>query len=363
MAYSDTTNAGSYYKTLLYTGDGTAIGSGGQAVTGVGFQPDLNVIKERNGVDSMGWQDSTRGSQYSMFTDSNAAQVNSTEYVNTFTADGFTLGDAGWVNQSSQTYVAWNWKVNGGTTSSNTDGTITTTVQADQTRGISIVKYTANGTDGATIGHGLGVKPDVIAIKSMDNSTGWMNYHSSNVSPDFSASMEMYWASNAGYTSATTWNSTEPTSTVITLDNSAGNGVNVSGDYIAYCWVGKPGFSKFSYYKGTGNSTQGPFVYTGFKPAYLMIKRYSGGSGSWEVFDNKRDGINLKNNTLYYQTAGTEQGTGDRSNYVTLLSNGFHLSGTDGNWNANGDGYIYYAWAAEPLVSNVGSSGIPATAV
>ena len=356
MAYTTINKSSEYFNTVLYTGDG----SSPRSLTGVNFQPDWVWLKRRNDAASHTLYDVVRtaGSTKGIATNSTAQEgLTASEgttanfgYINSFDSDGFSVttgasSDA-YVNNSSDTYVAWNW-LGGGTGVSNTDGDITSTVSANTTSGFSVVKWTGTGSDG-TIGHGLGVAPKMVIVKSLANISYWMVYHAS-----LGNAQEIYLNSSSGSGASTAWNSTTPTDAVISLDGGAGNGVNASGDYIAYVFEEKKGFSKFGSYTGNGN-TDGTFVYTGFKPA-LLIRKRTDASNDWYINDNKRAGYNPQNDYLFPNSTQTESAL----QRFDFLSNGFKIRTTDGGDNASGGTYIYMAFAENPLV---GTNNIPATA-
>jgi hypothetical protein len=337
-----------YFNTKLYSGSGSTT-----TLTGVGFQPDWTWIKRRNSSINHKIYDAVRTAGKSISSNNTAAEItNDAEgYLSAFTSDGFTV-QAGatsdeYVNQTGGTYVAWNWLANGAG-ASNTDGDITSTVSANTTSGFSVVKWTGTGSDG-TIGHGLGVAPKMVIVKSLANTTYWMVYHAS-----LGNAQEIYLNTTNASGASSAWNSTTPTSTVISLDGGAGNGVNASGDYIAYVFAEKKGFSKFGSYTGNGNA-DGTFVYTGFKPAWVLIKKTSA-TDNWILLDNKRDTApNPHKLALFPNLADVESG-----DYLTdFLSNGFKIRSATGSLNTGSASYIYMAFAENPLV---GTNNIPATA-
>ena len=335
MAYSAISKSSSYFNTVLYTG-------ANQTITGVGFQPDWSWIKQRNNASSALF-DAVRGA--TKFVESNAtnAEVTDATTLTAFGSDGFTLGadSSGYVGGSSQATVAWNWKANG-SGSANSDGSINSTVSVDTTSGFSIVKYTGTGAT-ATVGHGLGVAPKVVLIKGVSNSGSWGMYHSS-----IGATKKIILNSTAAETSSGWMNNTAPTSSVFTVINDAD--VGSSGyTYVAYCFAEKTGFSKFELYEGTGNS-DGPFLYTGFKPSFVMIKA-KGQTESWYMLDNKRPGYNTNN---YYLKANATDAEGTSTTLATTLcSNGFKINNSDTSMNSSGQGYIYMAFG-QPIVSTNG---------
>jgi len=346
MAYTDIDKPTDYFNTVLYTGNG-----GTQSITGVGFQPDLVWMKSRSVAGAHHLvNDVVRGADKGIFTNLTTAEI--TRGVSSFDSDGFSFDDnaGGDGNASGSSQVAWNWKA-GGTASSNTNGSITSSVSANQDAGFSIVSYTGDGTDGATVGHGLGVKPNMIILKPRNATNSWVVYHSTLGATKY---LLLNTTAAAG-TTADAWNNTEPTSSVFSIATEAGGWNNHNGNnYIAYCFSEKKGYSKFGSYTGNG-STDGTFVYTGFKPAWLMVKKTT--TENWQMYDNKRSAFNLVDDTIApnqnYAESVFTNGSYD------FLSNGFKLRGTDGAVNASGSSYIYMCFAENPFVT---STGIPTTA-
>ena len=333
-----------YFNTVTYAGN-----SATQSITGVNFQPDLVWLKPRSVVDAHRLMNSVSGAGFYLMSNATNDESASGTRFTSFDADGFTLGDAdeGW-NQSGQTYASWNWKA-GGTASSNTDGDITSSVSASTTSGFSVVSYTGNATAGATVGHGLGIAPDVVICKQTGGVNDWMSYHSVLGN---TKSMRLN-ATNAVATSTTYWNDTSPTSTVFSLGSDTKG--NASSTMIAYCFAEKKGFSKFGSYVGNG-STDGTFIYTGFKPAYFVIKR-TDTTENWYCTDNKRNPINPVDNELLL--LNKTDATITSSYPVDFLSNGFKIRGNNNITNASGGTYIYMAFAENPFVT---STGIPTPA-
>jgi len=337
-----------YMQTTLYTGNGTAIGSGGNEVNqseNSTFQPDFVWIKNRDAADNHMLYDAVRGATKDMHSNSTAAEVTDTEGLSTFDADGFTVGSNVEVNTNTENYAAWQWKANG-TGSSNSDGTITSTVSANQTAGFSIVKYAGNlsTTGSATVGHGLGTAPLVVISKSLDStagdSGGWSVQHTSL------AASNILRLNTTDATSNKSTNGTllSPTSTVFYTNYT--EGLNVTGnDYIAYCFAEVEGFSKFGGYTGNG-STDGPFIYTGFKPAFVMTKR-TNAAGDWKMWDNERGPYNVNGLTLASNSSGAESSGVAQHN--DFLSNGFKIRGNDTETNGSGSTYIYMAFAESPF--------------
>jgi len=340
MAYTTINKSTDYFNTKLYTGNG-----GTQSITGVGFQPDFTWIKSRTSTKDHMVFDAVRGVQKSIRTNQTLAEDTSTEYLSTFDTDGFTLGGNGKVNGGSTNYASWNWKAGTGQGSSNTDGSINTTyTSANTTAGFSIVKWTGTGAN-ATIGHGLASVPKFIMVKNLSTTSNWITYNSYNGNTDY-----MYLNQNGASSSTVqAWNNTSPTSSVISLGISSE--VNGSGnDMIAYCFAEKTGYSKFGSYTGNVN-VDGTFVYTGFAPSFLIIKR-TAGTQNWYMWDNKRLGYNPDNNHL--QANGSDaEGTADT---LDILSNGFKIR--ESGSGTNSGTFIYIAFGQ----SLVGSNNVPCTA-
>ena len=341
-----------YYNTTLYTGDGVAIGSGGQAITGVGFQPDMVWVKQRSGTEKHDICDSARGTTKTVTPNSTAIEVTNTETLTTFGADGFTVGNSGSWNTNTSTYASWNWKA--GTTSGiTTNGSTTITPTAysfNQTAGISILKFTGNYTNGAKLAHGLGVAPEMVFFKTLEGISLWGGYNKTITATDYIKLNET--AAATSY--ALAFDDTEPDTVNMTLGSwEAVNGnVGVTG-MVAYAFASKKGFSKIGSYAGNANA-DGPFIYTGFRPAFILIKRYTG-VDDWIIFDSKREGYNEDNDELYPNTTGAE-GT---AAWIDILSNGFKPITTHDTVNKTGHSYIYMAFAEFPIVS---SNDVPTVA-
>ena len=328
-----------HFETLLYTGNGSTL-----SVTGLEFKPDFVWIKVRShSGDNHHLYDSVRGAAKSIFANTDDdEQTSDTDRLSSFTIDGFTLGNNYRVNGSGRTFVAWCWKA-GGAAVSNTEGTITGQVSANTTAGFSIISYTGNGTAGATIGHGLGAIPQVVAVKRRNAEEDWMV----GIGPVLGSGEEGHYVKfNSSAATATgngPFNSTNPTSSLVTLGSDVAT--NNSGDtYIAYCWAEIPGYSKFGKYTGNGNA-DGPFIFTGFRPALIIIKK-SSVSGNWTIWDNKRDSYNYGDRTLF-PNSNSEEETGNQYERWDLLSNGFKLRANGRNV-VNGETYIYMAFAEQP---------------
>ena len=358
MAYTTIDDPSAHFQTTLYTGSGSA-----QDITNDGnsdLQPDMVWIKARtttNGVPHL--SDSSRGVSSSsgkyLRTDATSAEGDDANGIRAFNSDGFKTGD-GWFNgASSYTYVAWQWKANGGTTSSNTDGDLTSTVQFNSTAKFSIVLYTGkNPIEPLDIGHGMGEVPDVFWIKNRDRAANWGVYHKELTSPAENRNLKLN-LTNAEAAESTFWRNEAPTTSIIKTGENAS--VNVANeDFVVYAWKEVQGYSKFGQYTGTGNGN-GPFVYTGFKPAFIMVKD-TAAAGNWFILDHKRTPTNLM---AYWLIAN---GSGAETNYVSAfqidnLSNGFKLRTSYSETNTSGRKYIYMAFAENPFVT---STGVPCTA-
>ena len=374
MAYTTIDDPSAYFQTVLWSGDN----SDSRNITNNGnsdLQPDWVWIKSRstagNGY-SHNVHDTSRGVDSninkSLFPDvtdtegggdsiTTSAQLGG---VSAMLSDGFTVkegntDDARYVNKTGNTYVAWQWKANGGSTTTNdasatSVGTIDSVYQANTTARFSIVTYSGSGSAG-TIAHGLGVTPNWVIIKNRGSSArGWIVYHDkSHGTPEENFTLLN---TTAGVADLDRMNDTAPTSTVFSVsdDTHVNNG---SDTYVAYCFANVQGYSKFGSYAGN-NSTNGPFVYTGFTPAWVMIKRTDGGTNNWPIWDYQRGGYNGARAELYANLTNAEA----TDSAIDILSNGFKLRNASTEWN-NGTNYIYMAFAEHPFVS---SKGVPTTA-
>jgi hypothetical protein len=321
-----------------------------RAFTDVGFKPDFYWSKVRNaGFSQHTLIDSVRGVNGQLASDTTDAEdtTNFAVKLDSFDSDGFTLSKGsnatfGYYqgNLTGRNYVGWMWQAGQGTTSSNTSGSITSTVSANPSAGFSVVTYTGTGSV-ATVGHGLGVAPKFIIAKSRNTAgTSWQTYHISTGATD-----TMYLNSTAAtFASSVYWNNTTPTSTTFTLG--AGSFVNTAGyTCVAYCWAEIAGYSAFGSYTGNGSS-DGPFVFTGFRPKYVMFKR-SDSIANWTVRDTARNPFNAANLGLFPNLSAAEDSTSGRE--IDILSNGFKIRGTDSDLNSSGGTYIYMAFAENPL--------------
>ena len=351
MAYTTINKSSLFQNTALYTGNG----ADGHAITGVGFQPDLTIIKNRNSGAgfNVNWQDSVRGASKVIRSSNNAAEATITDSLISFDTDGFTLDDDvanGSFNSSGNTFVGWNFKA--GTSFSNSAGangaSIASTGSINTTAGFSIIKYTGSGSN-ATIAHGLGVVPKMIIFKNTSSSVDWRVYHAALGNTNRLCLND----TSASNNDDSAFNDTSPTPLVFSVGGSSSTN---AGTMIAYCFSDKTGYSKVGgSYTGNG-STNGTFVYTGFKPAFVMIKN-TGASYNWIIQDNKRDTFNPLDRYLYPNTSGAEA---ESSTYnLDFYSNGFKPRNTRSETNDTNNVYIYMAFASAPLV---GTNNVPCTA-
>ena len=338
MAYTVIDNPTSFFNTVLYTGNAST-----NAITGVGFQPDWVWLKRRDGTGNHNLYDAVRGATKYLESSSTAQDQTQSAGLTAFDSDGFTLGSNTNMNGSSNSYVSWNWSAGTGQGSSNTDGTINTTyTSVNTTAGFSISKFTGTGS-AATVGHGLGAVPKMYMVKNITtNSLQWRVYHASLGATKHLA-LE---ATQAEGTASSVFNNTEPTSTVFSIGTD--NGSNKSGDsHVAYCFAEVKGYSKFGSYTGSGNA-DGAFIYTGFKPAFVLLK-VSSTNNNWNMFDDKRPGFNEIDQRLFPNLSDAEQ---DGTAAVDFLSNGFKFRNTNDNYNASSATYIYMAFAKAPFVTS-----------
>ena len=352
MAFTTIDDPTIYFNTVLYTGNDT----GSTGITGVGFQPDWVWIKSRNGAYDNNLFDSVRGAEKQLVANNANAEQTLTDSFNSFDSDGFTLGadsQTDGVNNNGTTYVSWNWKA-GGSASSNTNGSITTSVSANTTAGFSIVSWTGNGTDGASIGHGL-VNPNLSIIKRRDGSGHSWNVNGHPNTALFANDGDTLNLDNTNALSNSSTKeidlSTDSGTTCTFVD--AGNDINLnSGTFIGYFFKNIKGYSKIGSYTGNGNA-DGTFVYTGFRPAWVMVKKTSSSTGrGWYIWDNKRIGYNVKNYNLEANATAAE----DTTERIDLLSNGFKWRSSNLIVNESGINYLYMAFAESPFVN---SNGVP----
>jgi hypothetical protein len=336
-----------YFNTVTYSGNGST-----QSITGVNFTPDWVWIKKRNDTAFHQLFDVVRGATNGIFSNSANAEAVDAGNLQSFDSDGFTSGSFNGTNASGGTYVAWNWLANGSGVS-NTDGSITSTVSASTTSGFSIASFTSPASGNFTFGHGLGVAPNVVILKTTGSTSDWSVFHSSVCD-----TVRKYLSINTTNALTTNgsdlWSSSLPTNLV--MGATAGQACIGSQTCIAYCFAEKKGYSKFGSYVGNASASDNAFVYCGFKPAYVMTKCTSTAGDRWTVYDNKRDPINPTYRRLFPDGNIAESANTDAD--IDLLSNGFKIR-TDAGTSGAAQTYIYMAFAENPLV---GTNNIPATA-
>jgi hypothetical protein len=353
MAIIDKPNL--HFETKLYTGTGSSL-----AISGLNFAPDLVWIKIRSSADSHALYDSVRGVQEILQSDRTNAEITQTNGLSAFDSDGFTIGDNGQINTNTSTYASWNWKA--GTSFTNDAsatgiGTIDSTGSFNNDSGFSIVSYTGNATDNASVKHGLNTAPKMVIIKDLSDTSVWGVWHQGLTNGGYRLTLN----TNAAQTDDSAFigggDRAIPTSSVFFLGSGGGgNGANAN---IAYCFAPKQGYSKFGSYTGNNNAN-GPFVYTGFKPAFIMMKSTSTGGDnaySWSMFDNKRSSYNIERAMLKANLSAAEYTSGSNAD-VDILSNGFKMRSSPNETNG-ANTYIYMAFAENPFVT---STGVPAQA-
>ena len=344
MAYSTISKPSLHFNTKLYTGNGST-----QSITGVGFQPDFTWLKSRSNANVHALFDAVRGVTKRMSSNDSSAEYTEAGALTAFDSDGFSLGNWTSTNGNGHTLASWNWKA-GGAGSANTDGTINSTVSVNTIAGFSIVKYEA--TANATIGHGLGVKPAMVITKSRDDSTNWASWHQNLTGGNENDRYVNLNTTAADDNYTNYWGTGGFTSSVFGVSNTGFH--NNSNSMIAYCFAEKKGYSKFGSYTGNGNA-DGTFIYTGFKPAWVMYK-VSSTTSDWYIQDNKRLTYNVNNTRLEANNSDAEvTGAADS---IDMLSNGFKMRNASASFNASGATYIYMAFGQ----SLVGSNNVPCTA-
>lgn len=322
------------FGVVTYSGTGST-----QAITGLGFKPDLVWIKGRDDTTDHRLVNSSIGVGKALRSNTNGGDVSEANGVTAFGNDGFTVGSETGYNGSTINFVAWAWKANGGTTSTNTSGTIASTVQANTNAGFSIVTYTGTGTAG-TIGHGLGKAPEWILVKNRDQADDWVIYHIFNGNTHY-----VKLNSGAGKLDNTFWNDTTPTSSVFSVSTHHSNNASTE-KYVAYCWAGIEGFSSFGGWTTASDNVKGPFIHCGFKPKFVMIKMMQTGDG-WGILDSVRNTYNPRNTILFANT--TAANSTNEAYDVDFLSTGFQVTTSNAQHNHTSyDPYIYMAFADVP---------------
>ena len=349
MAYTTIDDPSAFFQTALYTGN-----SGTLAVTNDGnsdLQPDLVWTKKRSDTSHNTLVDSSRGATKQIYSNLTAAEE-TVSGVTAFNTDGFTLGSNGTANLNGATFVGWQWKANGGTTATNNDGSTASTVQVNQDAGFSIITYTGTGSE-TTFGHGLGVAPEVIIAKKRGGSASWVVWFKAFNNSDGYLVLN---ATDKMEEATTIFTNTDPTSSVITLGSSSTVNQNTV-THLMYAFSPKQGYSKFGKYVGNGNAN-GTFVYTGFKPAFVMIKPTSY-TEAWVIIDAERNPYNQAMLQLNPNSSGAEYNGASVTNGIDILSNGFKVRTSRTELNTSGGSLIYMAFAENPFVT---STGAPTTA-
>ena len=332
------------FGVVTYTGNGST-----QSITGLGFQPDLVWLKRRDGSKSHALFDSSRGVTKYISADNANNEATDTSTLTAFGSDGFSLASPAannLVNGNGFTYVGWAWKVNAGTTASNSNGDISSTVQVNDKAGFSIVKYTGDlsSSGNRTVGHGLSTAPDLIIRRGLNVGERWAVSHVGCTS--FNYMMELN-STNAEIDKSGNGSMSAPTTTVFSNNHTDGYAVNGT-NYVAYCFHSVDGYSRFSSYVGNGDA-DGPFVYTGFRPRFLIIKAADSGQ-TWFMYDTARSTFNPVNRYLYGQRDLAEDTAGSID--IDFLSNGFKIRNSRSDTNTSGDTYVYMCWGSVPFKYN-----------
>lgn len=333
-------NGANYMAASTYTGTGAtqSIVNSGNNAAGISFQPDFVWIKDRSAARSHRLFDAVRGATKALFSDATDAETTLATDLTAFNSNGFTLGAGAGSNSNTETFVGWQWKASGSTVS-NTSGSITSTVSAGATQGFSVVTFAGASTQGATVGHGLGVAPKMVIAKNRTTTQNWWVYH---VSLGYANNIILN-STGAAAADANTWRAT-PSSTVITIGDNFATGSN----YVAYCFAEVAGYSKFGSYTGNG-SADGPFVYCGFRPRFILFKSSTYVGSFWNILDTSRDTYNVAQERLYPNSSAASQNT----SVVDILSNGFKARSANSDFNQSGETYIFAAFAENPFKNSL----------
>jgi hypothetical protein len=318
----------------LYTGNG----SSQSIVNAAAFRPDFVWLKSRSNATDNILVDSVRGSSLYINSNTTSGETSDSTIISAINSNGFSVGSNSGSNANAATFVGWQWQAGQGSSSSNTAGSITSTVSVNASAGFSVVTYTGTGAN-ATVGHGLGVAPKMIIVKRRNSTSDWYVYHVGMATP---SNNTLFLNSTSGNAASTAWNNTSPTSSVFSIGTL--DALNNSGStYVAYCWSEIDGFSKFGSYTGNG-STDGVFIYLGFRPKYFLVKR-TNSAANWCLLDTSRNLFNVASDNLSPNLSGT----GDTIyGFMDFVSNGIKLRNSDGAWNASGGAYVYAAFAENP---------------
>ena len=333
MAYTTIDNPGLFFNTVLYTGNATD----DRTVTGVGFQPDWSWLKDRTNANQHRIYDSVRGATKVIYSSLTTAQGTASTGLKSFDSDGFTLGTGSDENGNGANFASWNWLA-GGASSSNSDGDVTSTVSANQTAGFSIA--TVSNLNSNSFGHGLGAEPELIINKRTDNTANWRVYFKG-----ITSGKSLFLNTTAAETTESSRISSA-NSTTITVTGSGNGGTGGTGTAVYYSFKSIKGYSKFGSYTGGTD----PFVYLGFKPAWIVFKN-TNATENWRIVDNKRDDDNPVVQHLYPNTNGAEGSGASYSDFIDFLSNGFKIRSGSGEIDGSGNKIIYMAFAEAPFVT------------
>jgi len=344
MAYTTIDKPTDFFESKIWTGNGSS-----QNIS-LDFAPNFVWIKQRSATRYHNLQDTVRGVGLQLFSNTTSADNSDTANITAFNSDGYSLGSGDNVNKNSSTYVGWSWKAGTSFTndaSSTSIGSIDSAGSVNTDAGFSIISYTGTGSNG-TVAHGLGVAPSMIIIKNRESTENWLVYHQDlgntnalKLNLDTATEATVYY-----------WNNTSPTSSTFSLGSGSEANTDAEGN-IAYCFAEKKGYSKFGSYTGNGNA-DGPFIYTGFKPAFVLIKAFSR-THNWPMLDNKRSTTNVVTKRIDANLDIVEA----TDNFVDFCSNGIKIRNSYASFNGSGETYIYMAFAEQPFVT---STGVPATA-
>jgi len=353
MAYTTIDKPDEHFNTVLWSGNSST-----QSITGVGFQPDFVWLKSRTNSASHRLNDSNRGVNKQLASNSNDAESSFTTMLTSFDSNGFTLAGNNYnnSNKSGQTYASWSWKAGTSFTndaSSTGIGSVDSSGSVNETAGFSLCSFTGTGSV-ATVKHGLSTVPNVIITKSRANAENWGVLHS-GINTDYQTDYLILNTNGGSGDSAEYYNDTAPTSSVFTVGTA--DATNDDANMMAYIFSERKGYSKFANYTGNGNA-DGAFFYTGFKPAMVMIKN-TAASEHWRIYDNKRDKHNHMYHVIYGNDAGAESTTDNASEEIDFLANGVKIRSSAQQLNSQGHVYVYLAFAENPFVT---STGIPALA-
>ena len=358
--YTTIDDPSAHFQGTEYTGSGAD-----RSVTNAGnsdLQPDLVWIKTHTASSHM-WQDSTRGVTKYLRSNTSSADSTASSVIQAFQTDGFSLPAGGGNNVNGELSMSWQWKANGGSTSSNTDGDITSTLQTNSTGGFTIGTYTGNSTDNQTIAHGLGATPGLIIVKRLSGTANWAVWHKCNTYNHI-LRLNMDTTESDSASGRVGAYGSQGSSTIFTVfqgSSAYGNTNENNETYVFYAWKEVQGYSKFGSYKGNGDA-DGAFVYTGFKPAMIMLKNYGNAGYNWWILDNQRS-QNISNPMTHYFFPNLNNGGENLTSLpMDFYSNGFKFRTNNTGINGNGHSYMYYAWAENPFVTSTDTNSIPTTA-